>query len=464
MQGPRSLTEGSISRNLLVFMLPILLGNVLHSLNGSINSIWIGRFLGEAALTASANANVVIFLLIGGVFGISMATTILVGQHIGARDMPGAKRVVGASASFFFLSSLAMALLGWFAAEPLLVGMSTPADAMPYAMAYMRMFFLALPFMCMHAFIMAVLRGAGDSRTPLNFLALGIFLDIVLNPVLIFGVGPIPAFGITGSALATFIAQGVSLVALIVHLYRRRNPLCLHRDELRLLSVDWALVGVLVRKGIPMGLQLIVISVSSVLMITLVNRFGVDTTAAYGAAFQLWNYIQMPQFALGMAVSAMAAQNVGAQKWDRVNATARIGVIYSVLLTGTLVTLVEIFSSWALGIFLPVGSPALAIAEHLNRIVAWSFVFFGISMVLFGIVRATGAVMAPLAILACSLLLVRFPVAELMLDRWQADAIWWSFPISSIVAVVLAILYYRFGNWRHARMMAPQRAASAPRS
>ena len=172
------------------------------------------------------------------------------------------------------------------------------------------------------------------------------------------------------------------------------------------------MVATLVKKGIPMSAQMLVISLSAVLMITLVNRFGVDTTAAFGAALQLWNYIQMPAFAVGMAVSAMTAQNVGAGKWHRVTRIARIGVLYSVLLTGSIVLVIEVLDTHVFGLFLPAGSNALAIASHMNRIVTPSFIFFGISVALFGVVRATGAVMAPLIVLTISLLVVRFPLAE----------------------------------------------------
>ena len=209
----------------------------------------------------------------------------------------------------------------------------------------------------------------------------------------------------------------------------------------------------LIVKGVPMGLQLFVISLSGVLMITLVNRFGADTTAAFGATFQLWQYIQMPAFAIGMAVSSMAAQNVGAQKWDRVRAVARSGVLFSVLLTGSVVVLLEIFSTEALGLFLPAGSVALHTAEHLNRIAAWSFILLGVSMVLFGVVRATGAVFPPLVILSTSRCSAcAFPLACSLLDRLQADAIWWSFPISSLVAVIMSVLYYKYGGWRSLRI------------
>jgi putative MATE family efflux protein len=324
----------------------------------------------------------------------------------------------------------------------------------------MRVIFLALPFMVLYIFATSALRGAGDAKTPLYFLVLSVGLDIVLNPVFIFGIGPIPRLGIAGSAVATLLAQVISLAVLIVYLYRKKHPLCLHGDELKLLKVDWSIVGTLVGKGVPMALQMIVMSLSMVLMMTLVNRFGTHTAAAYGAALQLWNYIQMPSFAIGMAVSSMAAQNIGAQKWHRISSITRMGVIYQLALTGTMVLTVYVFCRSALGLWLSSGSVAIDIGVHLNNIVTWSFVFFGISMVLFGVVRANGAVLAPLIVLSISLLGIRLPFAWALLDRLHADAIWWSFPASSSIGLLMAIGYYKWGKWRTMRMITPQAAVA----
>jgi putative MATE family efflux protein len=457
---PHNLTEGSISKHLLLFALPILIGNILQSLNATVNSIWIGHYLSEAALTASSNAGIVLFLVLGAMFGASMAATILIGQYMGARRLHDAKRVIGTSTTFAATLSILMAILGWIICEPLLRLMQTPPEALPLAVAYMRVIFLALPFMVLYIFATSALRGAGDAKTPLYFLILSVGLDIVLNPVFIFGIGPIPRLGIAGSAVATLLAQVISLVVLIVYLYRKKNPLCLHGDEMKLLKIDWSIVGTLVGKGVPMALQMMVLSLSMVLMISLVNRFGIHTAAAYGAAVQLWNYIQMPSFAIGMAVSSMAAQNIGAQKWHRISSITRMGVIYQLALTGTMVLVVNVFCRSALGLWLPPGSQSIEIGVHMNNIVTWSFVFFGISMVLFGVVRANGAVVAPLIVLSISLLGIRFPLALVLMDRLHADAIWWSFPASSFLAVVLAMAYYKWGKWRTIRMITPQTAVA----
>lgn len=377
-----------------------------------------------------------------------MAATILVGQCIGAGNVTQSKRIIGTGSTFFAAISVAIALAGLVLSEPLLVSMETPADSLPLALAYMKVMLFALPSTYMYAVVMSLLRGAGDSKTPLNFMLLSVVIDIFLNPVFIFGLGPIPGAGIAGSALATLLAQTVSLTALVIHLYGRQHPLCLHKEELAMLRMDWSIVWSLVRKGIPMGVPMLLLSLSSVLMIVLVNRFGVDTAAAYGASTQLWTYILMPAAAIGMAVSAMAAQNVGAQNWDRVGCVARIGVIYSTLLTSSIMLAIYLLDADTYRLFLPEGSPALHIAVHINRVVAWSFVFSSISIVLFGVVRAAGAVMVPLFVDVLSLLVVRFPLAAALIDHWQEDAIWWSFSVSSALGAMLAAVYYRYGGWR----------------
>ena len=457
-----SLTEGSIPRVLLVFSLPILLGNLFQSVNGSVNSIWVGKFLGEAALAATGNANVVMFLLFGVLFGFSMASTIMVAQCVGAKNIDEAKRVVGTAAVFFLGLSMFMSLAGLALTDYLMRWLGTPPNALPLALAYMRIIFLALPFMGGLFFIMAVLRGAGDSRTPFIYLAMAVVLDIGLNPLLIFGWGPVPRLGISGSALATLIAQGVSFAALVVHLYRVRHFLCIRRNELRLFIVDWSLVRLLVTKGVPMGLQMFVVSSSMLVLMSFVNRFGSEETAAFNAALQLWNYVQMPALAIGAAVSSMAAQNVGAGRWDRVNRVAVTGVLFNLLSGGALIAIIYALDRAALGLFLPAHGAALALAVHLNAIVVWSFALFGVSLVLYGVVRATGAVVPPLIMLALALWGIRVPFAYALIDHWAADAIWWSFPVASIASVIMASLYYQFGNWRSVRLGIAERRDPVP--
>ncbi|RPD83798.1 MATE family efflux transporter [Luteimonas sp. 100069] len=450
---PRDLTHGAIAPTLFAFALPILGGNVMQSLNGSVNAVWIGRFLGEDALAAIANANNILFFLLGAVFGVGMAASILVAQAIGRSDLAGAKRVIGTSATFFLSASVLVALIGLPLSRHVLVWMGTPAGALPHAEAYLKLIFLAVPFLYAFAFLSAILRGAGDARTPFLFLLLVVALDIVMVPLLMLGIGPWPAMGMAGAAMASLIANALGLAALLGWLRHRRHRLWIHRNERNLYRPDWAIVRALLVKGVPMGLQMVMLSAAMIAMISMVNVHGVDTTAGYGAALQLWTYVQMPAMAIGAACSTMAAQNVGAGRWDRVSRIAGTAVAFNLLLTGGLITLLLLLDRAALSLFLGDASVALDTARHLNRIAIWSFLFFGVTFVLFGVVRSTGAVLAPLLILAGTLWGVRVPVATLLQPSLGIDAIWWSFPVSAFVAMLLAIAYYRWGGWRHAHML-----------
>jgi Na+-driven multidrug efflux pump len=166
------------------------------------------------------------FLLTGTAFGIAMAATILVGQRIGAGDIEGAKGVIGTGATFFAVISTIMAIAGLMFSESLLMAMNVPADSLPLSVSYLRVMFLALPSMYMYAFATSILRAAGDSKTPLYFTLLSVAIGIVLNPVFILGLGPFQPAGVAGSALATFVAQVLSLTACAVRLYRQRYPRC----------------------------------------------------------------------------------------------------------------------------------------------------------------------------------------------------------------------------------------------
>jgi putative MATE family efflux protein len=447
-----TLVEGQIARTLVLFSLPILGSNILQSINASINTAWIGQLLGPRALTASANANAVLFFLLSISFGLSMAATILIGQSFGARDMVQCKRVMGTSSMFFSIASTALAALGFLIAPIILRGMQTPPDAEPLASAYLRIIFLGVPAIFFFNFMMMALRGAGDSRTPFYFMLIGAAFDIGLNPLLIRGLGPVPALGIAGSALATTIAQWSALLLLIAWLYLKNHPLCLRRADAGYFRIDRVILRSLLTKGIPMGLQVVVVSSAMILMISLVNRFGSLTVAAYGACFQLWNYIQMPTFAVGSAVSSMAAQNVGAGRWDRVNRVTMVAVIYNVLLTGTLVSAVTLFDHAAFWLFLGGNEEAIEIAKHMHLIASWSFILFGVAFMMASTVRATGAVMVPLLILIVAIWGVRLPVAA-FLSHTGVDGVLWGFPAGSVASVLLTAAYYRYGGWRRAKML-----------
>jgi len=458
----RDLTQGPITRTLLLFSLPLLGGNALQSLNGTVNQIWVSHTLGETAITALGNSNIVMMLMIGSIFGVGMAANILVAQAVGAGDLALVKRVMGTTTTFFIGLSLLLAVFGGALSPYILDLMGTPPEARAEAIVYLRIIFASVPFMYFFVFMQMAQRGAGDSVTPFWFLALAIVIDITLNPLLIRGIGPFPRMGIAGSATSTLVGQGVALVFLMIHLYRKHSLILLRPGELHLLKPEWAIFRSLVTKGLPMGVQMLVMSGTAVVMISFVNRYGFLTSAAYSISSIIWSYLQMPTMAIGASVSSMAAQNVGAGRWDRVAKVARAGVISGLVVTGVLAVLLYLFNDFVLGILLPGHSPAIPLARHINTTVLWGFVLFSITFSLSGVVRSTGAVWAPLAILTVSMIGVRIPFASLLIPRLGADAIWWSFPLGTITSATLTSLYYRYGGWRRARMLDEEPHGQAP--
>jgi len=452
--GPQmDLTSGPITRTLILFALPSLGGNVLQSLNATMNGVWVGHMLGENAFAATTNVNNVMFLTLAALFGFGMATTILVGQNFGRRNVDAVRRVVGSSAGMFLALSVLIALMGWFGAPTLLHWLATPKEALPFALGYFKIIFLAMPAIFMLALATMALRGSGNARTPLKWMLISVILDSGLNPFLIAGIGPFPRLGIEGAAWATVIANYICLVGLLIDIYRDDLIIRLRGAELGYLRPDATIVRAIVLKGFPMALQMFVVSGASIVMISLINHEGVLITAAYGVTMQLWTYIQMPAMAIGMAVSTMAAQNIGAGRWDRVAQITRAGAGISLATTLAIVALLALVDRPALSMFISINSPAMPIAQHIQLVATWGFVMFGVTFVLLGTMRANGAVWPALGILFISLWPVRIGLA-LALHPWLgADAIWLSLPTSSVVSLILSYAYYASGAWKRARMM-----------
>lgn len=455
----RDLTTGSIAITMILFALPTLGSSALQSLNGSINAVWVGRFIGEEALAATANGNILMFLLVSFVFGFGMASTILIGQAVGRRDADMAKRTMGTALGSIMPLSLLLAAGGWLFAPLLLDLLGTPASAAELALIYLRMIFVAMPATLTFTLLMMALRGTGDSVTPLWFMVLSVGIDLVLTPVLILGLGPFPEWGIFGSAFATAIANTLALVGMGATIYLRGSVLTLRGPELHYLLANRKILISMISKGLPMGLQMIVISTAALTMLSLINREGVQTTAAYGATQQLWTYVQMPAMALSAAASAMAAQNIGAGQWDRVSAIARWGLVFNLALTGTVITLLTVFDETVLGLFLGNDSAAVPIGRRIQIMATWGYLFFGVAQVLFGTMRANGYVIGPLIVMVISMYPVRLGFAFGFYPLLGTDALWLSFPAGMVATALMGAGLYLHGGWRKGKNLPSEEAA-----
>jgi len=444
----RDLTVGPVTGTLFWFALPALGVNVLQSINGTINSAWVGQLLGEAALAATSNAGMIIFLMFSALFGFSMAVTILLGQAKGRGDTDMLRRIVGGSVGLFTAIGLVIAIVGWIFTPQLLHLLSIPPDAFDLAVAYLRIIFIGMPPTFAMILLSSALRGVGDATTPLWSTILYVVLDIILNPVFIIGIGPAPEMGIAGSAFANLLAGIAATVFLLQQIYAKDLSIRLRGPEFGFLKPSASITKSLTSLGFPMGLSMIIMALSGLVMVGLINREGVITAAAFGIMNQLWSFIMMPAVAVGVAVSAMVAQNIGAGKWERVSRIAWSGIGLNIAMTVAFLAVITIALRPILLLFFAEGSPAIPVSIHMNYLVGWSYVVMGISMVAVSVVRANGAVLIPLIFLIISMIVVRLGFGFWFHPIHGADAIWWAFGVSSISSATLSMAYFLHGGWR----------------
>jgi putative MATE family efflux protein len=428
-------------------------------LNGTVNAIWVGRLIGDAALAATANANIVMFLVFAAVFGFGMAATVKMGQAFGAGEVDVARRTFGSAVGLCLALAVIVAVAGWIFAPQLLTLLATPGESYALALDYLRIIFVSIPGGMLTVMIAMGLRGAGDSKTPFLFMALSVVLDVLLNPLLISGYGPFPQMGIAGSAASTAFAGYASLLPLLAYVYAKDLPLRLRGAEIGYLIPRRAELGYIVGKGLPMGAQMLLISSAGIVIIGLVNRYGINAAAAYGASLQLWTYLQMPAMAIGAGASAMAAQSIGARLPERLDAISRAGILINLAMSGTMTALLLLFDRPALVLFLGPDSPAVPLARHIQFLASWSFILFGVTIVLFGTMRAGGVVWVPLIALGIAMFPARLGFDYGLVGVLGQDALWWCFSFGSLVSMLIAIWFYRqpFGR-PQGRAISPERA------
>ncbi|MEE4348757.1 MAG: MATE family efflux transporter [Pacificimonas sp.] len=453
----RKLIEGAIIPTLTVFALPLFTTNILHAFAGTWSAAWVARTLGPDALIAVVNGNVFMFTLMGAVMGIGAAAGIAIGQAFGAGDHAAVKRTVGTAISSVFGFSIVLAAAGWWSAPFLLDLIRMPPSAYDDALTFIRWTCLALPTMFTFISMMMMLRGRGDARTPFIFSCIWIGISAALVPLLITGSYGAPDMGIAGAAIGNLAGNSVALISLIAFVYRRNLPIAIRRGEFANFIPDPAIVLTLVKKGAPMAAEMLIVQGAYFVLLGMVNGYGATVAAAYSAAAQLWGYVQMPAIAFGASISAMAAQNIGADRWDRVSQIALRGTALSVAATGAVCALVYLLGDLPLLLFLPKGGETLEIARHINDVILWCWIVLAVTTAMSGIVRANGAMIPPTMIYLITMWVLRIPFARGLQPWLGEDAIWWSFPLGAVASAVLAALYYRYGQWRENDLMVARR-------
>jgi putative MATE family efflux protein len=460
LAGARDLTTGSVPRHVFAFSMPMLAGSAIQTGYSVVNAFWVGRYLGAAALAAVTVSMPVLFVTIAVAAGLTLATNILASQHFGAKDWQGLKRVVQTSAALIGVIAIALLALGLAIAERLLVAMNTPSDILPTAAPYLHIMLCTLPLSFAIFLLASVLRGIGDSKTPVYFQAWSLGLNAVLDPLLMFGWAGFPRLGLNGTAWASIAAQTAAVVALLLYIPRRR-PLVM--PDWRHLRIDRETAGLLVRIGFPSMVQQSVVSVSMVVIVSLVSRFGSNADAAFGAGLRIDGVAFVPAITFGMAVSTLAGQNIGAGRLDRVRQVFWWGLAIS----GAISAVIAVFAVGMPGLILRMfltDPRVIGIGATYLRIVGFTYVLYAVLFVSNGIINGAGHTLPTTLMTMTSLWGIRLPLAAI-LPRYVGDerGIWWAMLTSVACGMAMSLAYYASGRWkrpvvRHARTA----AASSP--
>ena len=433
-------------RVFLTFLGPMVLANILQSLSGTLNNVFVGQLLGTRALAAVAGMFPIVFFFISLVIGIGAGASVLIGQAWGAREPHKVKAIAGTALGLGLLLGLAVALFGGIFTQALLRALGTPVDVLPLALGYARTMMLAMPGLLVFILFTQLMRGVGDTLTPLYALLLSTAVSCFFTPAFIRGWWGLPQLGVTSAAAASIIAFASALAFLAWFMRRSNHALAPDLELLRALRINPRLLRLVVRIGLPTGVQMIVISIAEIALLWMVNGFGSDATAAYGAVNQVVNYVQFPALSIAITASILGAQSIGAGRVHLLGPITRTGMKMNVVITGSLVLVGYLFSRHLIGAFVT-SAPVLELAQSLLHITLWSSVVFGFSSVLSGVMRSSGAVLVPTAISVLCIALIEVPSAWLLSRRFGIDGVWMSYPITFVSILVLQASYYRLA-WR----------------
>lgn len=433
-------------KTFLVFLAPMMLSNILQALFGTINNVYLGQMIGVDALAAVSVFFPVMFFFVAFVMGLSSGATVLIGQAWGAGEPGKVRAVAGATLTVALLCATTIAVFGGVFSRPLLIALATPPDILEEASAYARIMMITMPLTFVFILLTAMLRGVGDTVTPLLALTISTTVGLAVTPALIRGWLGLPRLGIASAAWASAASSLLTLLWLAANLRRRHHPLAFDAAFLRSMRLDGALLGKVMRLGIPAAVGMVVMSLAELVLLGLVNGFGSSATAAYGAVNQVMSYVQFPAMSIAISVSIFGAQAIGRGNADRLGSIVRTGLVMNLVLTGGLVALAYLFSRAIMSFFI-IDAAVLDLAQGLLHIVLWSSVLFGMATVFSGMMRASGTVLMPLLISIFAIAVIEVPVAVILSRAIGIEGIWAAYPITFAAMFILQMSYYML-VWR----------------
>jgi len=436
----KDMTKGNEAKLIFYFALPMLVGNIFQQLYNTVDSIIVGKFLGKEALAAVGTSFPIIFLLVSLIMGITMGATILISQYFGAKDMEKVKKTIDTAYITLFIASIILTIIGLIIGGPILRLMKVPPEIFQQSKEYLDITFIGLIGMFGYNSMSAILRGLGDSKTPVYFLIVSSIINIVLDLLFILQFN----MGVGGAAWATIISQGISFVWSVLYLNKNHK---VFKINVKAMKFDKDIFYKSVKLGLPGGIQQMVFSLGMMTMQGLINSFGGVTMAAFAAASKIDSFASMPIMNFGAA-------NIGANKPERVKKGLTTTLIMSTVMSIAISVVLILLGTPLVRLFTNDSSVVVEGLNYLHRVTPFYFVI-GAMFIINGVVRGAGEAIFPMIASILSLWLVRLPVAYLLSPTLGSNGIWWAIPIAWTFGFIITFLYFKSGKWKNKAVVKP---------
>lgn len=426
----------------------MLIGNIAQQLYNTVDSIVVGRYVGDNALAAVGSASPIFNLLLVLFVGISMGASIMVSQYYGSRDRENLSKTIGSSITLTAVACLILVALGSLVIRPALELLDTPDSLINWCTSYLMILLWGSAGLAYYNILCGILRGLGDSLSALLYLLIATVINIVLDIWFVAGF----EMGVAGVALATVIAQ---LVSAVLCLWKLHTMTDLFDMNVSYLKPDWENVGTVIRLGLPSGLTQAIFSMAMVVVQSLTNSFGEMIIAANVIIMRVDGFAMMPNFSFGTAMTTYAGQNVGAGYYDRVKQGAKQGTLIAAGTSAAITGLILLFGPYLMGIFTNTRELAVLSAEMM-KILAVGYIAVAVTQSLSGVMRGAGDTMTPMWISLITTVVVRVPLAYGLvnltktpaLPQGRYECLWISMLCSWVLGALITFLFYRLGSWK----------------
>lgn len=446
---PADMTTGKPWEKIVIFTVPMLLGNIAQQLYSTVDSIVVGRYVGDNALAAVGSASPILNLLLVLFMGVSVGASVMVSQYFGARKKEELSKTIGNTITLTAIVSLMIMVLGAALSRPLLNLLQTPESIIDWCEDYLLILVLGIAGCAYYNILCGVLRGLGDSISALVYLLVATVLNILLDLWFVAGL----KMGVAGVALATVIAQAISSVLCLIKLKKMQDVFDM---GVRYLKVDRFHSMTIIRLGLPSGITQAIFSLAMIIVQSLTNSFGELVIAANVIIMRVDGFAMMPNFSFGTAMTTYAGQNVGAGQYDRVTHGARQGTLIAVVTSAVITSVILLFGKYLMGIFTTT-TELVNLSNNMMRILAVGYIAMAVTQCLSGVMRGAGDTMTPMWISLITTVVIRVPLAYGLayltrspeLPNGAYQSLWISLLASWVMGAVITFICYQRGRWKN---------------